>query len=256
MARIRTIKPEFWTSEQVVECSPTARLLFVGAWNFCDDYGIHPDSAKRLKMEIFPGDPFKLKDIEGWLNELDKAGLIHRYTVKGERFFVVTGWHHQKIEKPTRKFPSPELADPIADQSSNGSRPLADRSPPEGKGREGKGEERKGKDTICPETAEPVSGLELPLLIFPCDGEPPEWGLTADKVAQWSATYRTLDVLAECRKAYQWVLDNQSNRKTAGGMPRFLNGWLARTVNRRSSTPPAKPTRPIFDATAAFGADQ
>ena len=24
MARIRTIKPEFWTSEQVVECSPTA----------------------------------------------------------------------------------------------------------------------------------------------------------------------------------------------------------------------------------------
>lgn len=34
MARIRTIKPEFWTSEQVMGCAPLARLLFIGLWNF------------------------------------------------------------------------------------------------------------------------------------------------------------------------------------------------------------------------------
>jgi len=34
MARIRTIKPEFWTAEQVMELSRDARLLFIGMWNF------------------------------------------------------------------------------------------------------------------------------------------------------------------------------------------------------------------------------
>ena len=29
MARIRSVKPEYWTSEQVMECSPTARLLLL-----------------------------------------------------------------------------------------------------------------------------------------------------------------------------------------------------------------------------------
>ncbi len=42
MARIRSIKTEFWTAEQVMECSPIARLLFIGMWNFCDDGGNHP----------------------------------------------------------------------------------------------------------------------------------------------------------------------------------------------------------------------
>jgi hypothetical protein len=49
MARIRTVKPEFWTSEQVMELSPLARLAFIGMWNFCDDAGVHTASAKRLK---------------------------------------------------------------------------------------------------------------------------------------------------------------------------------------------------------------
>ena len=52
MARIRTIKPEFWTSEQVVDCSPTARLLFIGLWNFCDDGGVHPDLKRFMYDKI------------------------------------------------------------------------------------------------------------------------------------------------------------------------------------------------------------
>ena len=54
MSRIRTVKPEFWTSEQIIACSPIARLLFIGLWNFCDDNGVHPASYIRLKAEVFP----------------------------------------------------------------------------------------------------------------------------------------------------------------------------------------------------------
>ena len=53
MARIRSIKPQFWTSEQIADCSSNARLLFIGLWNFCDDCGVHPASPARLT----DGDP-------------------------------------------------------------------------------------------------------------------------------------------------------------------------------------------------------
>lgn len=163
MARIRTIKPEFWTSEQVTECSLPARLLFIGLWNFCDDYGVHPASPRRLKMQIFPGDDITTADVERMMNELIAAELVSRFESGGAEYLWVTGWDkHQKIEKPNKKYPSPpaqgsEAESEIADQSGSGSgkvvelsptarRPLADSSPPEGKGREVEVEVEKNSD--------------------------------------------------------------------------------------------------------------
>ncbi len=142
MGRIRTIKPEFWTSEQVVECSPSARLLFIGLWNFCDDGGIHPASLKRLKMEVFPGDAITEKQLQSHISELQGSGLIQSYTVNGSAFWFVSGWRHQKIEKPTHKYPGPEQADvgslTTHENSPTARLPVADHSTPEGKVREGK----------------------------------------------------------------------------------------------------------------------
>ena len=76
MARIRTIKPEFWTAEQIMECSPNARLLFIGMWNFCDDAGIHPASCKTLKAEVFPSDDITASEIGTLVAELEGQGLI------------------------------------------------------------------------------------------------------------------------------------------------------------------------------------
>lgn len=107
MAKIRTIKVEFWTSPQIVECEPLTRLFFIGLWNFCDDGGIHPYSVKRLKMEIFPADESILSsNIEQMLNELEQNRLIKFYTVAGEKFIKVTGWHHQKNYEQFFKYPN------------------------------------------------------------------------------------------------------------------------------------------------------
>jgi uncharacterized phage protein (TIGR02220 family) len=109
MSRIRTIKPEFWTSEQVADCSPIARLLFVGIWNFCDDHGVHPASIRRLKMQVFPADPISDDAIQAMIDELLTAGLLRLYEVHGKGYLQVTGWtKHQKIEKPTYRHPLPE----------------------------------------------------------------------------------------------------------------------------------------------------
>lgn len=128
MARIRSIKPEFWTSEQVVECSPTARLLFIGIWNFSDDNGIHPDSVKRLKMEIFPSDSIADHEIQAMVDELLKVGLLEHYKVENLGFLRVTGWsRHQKIDKPTYKHPLP-IPPKFDDASEKARRPLPESS--------------------------------------------------------------------------------------------------------------------------------
>ena len=108
MARIRSIKPEFWVSEQIAECSTNARLLFVGLWTFCDDSGVHPAKPATLKAEVFPFDSFSKDQMKEWIEELLKAGLVAEFAHKGEVYWHVTGWNrHQKIDKPSRKHPLP-----------------------------------------------------------------------------------------------------------------------------------------------------
>lgn len=137
MARIRSIKPEFCVSEQLAECSTTARLVFVLMWIFCDDQGIHPAKPKTLKAEIFPMDDISSEQVHGFVSELIQAGLIFEYSIESESYWKVTGWEkHQKIEKPSAKYPRP-----IDDHSANTPRPIDDSSPPEGKGVEGSGRE-------------------------------------------------------------------------------------------------------------------
>lgn len=108
MARYRTIKPDFWTSEQVTECSLNARLLFIGLWNFCDDEGRHPYAPKKIKALIFPCDDVTVDQVEVMMIELDKVGLITRYNIENKDYFYVTGWQHQVINRKQKpRFPAP-----------------------------------------------------------------------------------------------------------------------------------------------------
>lgn len=76
MARIRTIKPEFFTSEDIVALSPLARLLYIATWCEADKEGRLIWKPKTFKLRYFPGDSC---DIEALCDELVKAGLIVLY---------------------------------------------------------------------------------------------------------------------------------------------------------------------------------
>lgn len=106
MARIRSIKPEFWTDEKVVELSFEARLLFIGLWNFSDEFGNCEGSLKRLKMQIFPADNL---DVESCLLEIRSVGLISDYSVSGKKYIHINNFgKHQKVNQTQRrKFPPP-----------------------------------------------------------------------------------------------------------------------------------------------------
>lgn len=113
MSRIRTIKPEFPTSEQVVNCTPLTRLTFILLWLFCDDQGVHPDSPRKVRLECFPGDADITDDtIRECLDELEREELIMRFEVDGKPYLWCTGFiRHQRIENPTDRFPAPPGVD-------------------------------------------------------------------------------------------------------------------------------------------------
>lgn len=149
MSRIRSIKPEFWSSEQIMECSTNARLLFIGLWNFCDDAGRHPFAPKQIKALVFPGDDLSIDEVARMLDELSTNGLIVRYAIDGKEYFYVTGWSHQKIDRPQKaKYPEP----------------LVEHSPSPRDGTQRGGD--KGKDT---ETN--VSGAKAPAEVVPIDAK-------------------------------------------------------------------------------------
>lgn len=75
MARIRSLKPEFWTDEKIVHLPPFARLLFQGMWNFADDCGHIEDEPLRLKLQILPADEVEAHEL---IDLLIERGLIER----------------------------------------------------------------------------------------------------------------------------------------------------------------------------------
>ena len=111
MARIRSIKPEFWTDEKVVELSAFARLLFIGLWNFADDSGRLRYSPKRIKMQILPGDDV---DIGALLGEIEAQGLVTVYAVGDDRYLAIKNFdRHQKVDKRVEsQLPPPTSAEP------------------------------------------------------------------------------------------------------------------------------------------------
>jgi hypothetical protein len=78
--------------------------------------------------------------------------------------------------------------------------------------------------------------------VFPVVGNPqePNWSITDEEFETLRAAFPTLDIGQECKKALAWVKSNPVNRKTAKGMMRFLNGWMARNQNRGGASKPAE----------------
>jgi hypothetical protein len=136
MARIRTIKPDFWTDEKIVELEFADRLLFIGLWNFADDQGYMDLSLKRIKMQVFPGDD---ADVSRGLARLHEFGLIRVYeSPEGYVLHLVNWAKHQRVSNPSRaRFVDGDLQECTWEQTGLAS-PL-EPSRVLGKGREGKG---------------------------------------------------------------------------------------------------------------------
>lgn len=134
-----------------MDCSLAARLLFIGMWNFADDYGRLPHMLRSLKAKIFPSDDVSAEDMEKLVNELSSVGLILIYSHQDQDFIEITGWEkHQKIDNRGKaKYPGP-----FREESIDQSQPSLDSPSEESEkksldkegSREGKGNSRAAAD--------------------------------------------------------------------------------------------------------------
>ncbi len=212
MARIRTIKPEFYTDEDLAERSIWARFIFPALWQHCDCEGRMEDRPKYLKTQLLPYDD---QDLNALLDELAEHGFIVRYQVDGKRYIFVPNFtEHQRLSgkeaSGTSEFPpcpnaSQNEPEPngealVKQQGSDGERQESQ----EGKGKEGKGKEgveaqKRQVVRFVPPTLDDLSEYMAELGLpthFPQKFldyyEAQGWKLSNGvKMADWRATCRT-----------------------------------------------------------------
>ena len=138
MARIRTIKPEFFTSEDIVSLSPLARLLYIALWCEADKEGRMVWKPSTFKLRYMPGDNC---DIHAMCKEITDSGLVVLY---GNGYAYIPAFKsHQHINPRETVSQLPEPDTKLTRHPRVGTRQSRD-SDAQG-GREGKG--REGNDS-------------------------------------------------------------------------------------------------------------
>lgn len=133
MPRIRTIKPEFFTSPDTAKVSHAARLLYIAMWCWADDHGRGELNLLQLRAFTFPEhDPwlentFANKNTEVQSEHTEFQNLcaevingynITTYTNNGRTYYEIPSWdHHQKLQRRAKpKHPGPNDPQSAPDQ--------------------------------------------------------------------------------------------------------------------------------------------
>lgn len=139
MARIRTIKPEFFTSEDIVSLDSLTRLLYIATWCEADKEGRLVWKPMTFKLRYFPADNC---DIQAMCQTLLERGLVVLY---GSGYAYIPSFKaHQHINPREQLSQLPEPDTKTTRQPRVGTRHSRD-SDVQG-GREGKGKEGDTRD--------------------------------------------------------------------------------------------------------------
>ena len=133
MARIRTVKPDFFRHEllqdlEVENPGKYPMLVFEGLWTQCDSQGVFVWNARQLHLDILPFIQF---DFEETLTILFRSGLLRKFESDGKSYgYVQTFKDHQRLtgKEATngKKYPTPENFQeaPVKHPGNNGEAPV------------------------------------------------------------------------------------------------------------------------------------
>ena len=208
MARIRTVKPSYFSDAKVCRLSIEAQLLFVGIWCFADADGLLWDDPDQIQMDVFPSRPH-IK-VAGLLDELLLSGmLVQLETSAGRRVLWVKHFaDHQRIHNEAKSEIAPSLCDPhvlipIAPEYSRD-------DPTERKGKEGKGRER----------SRAPSGVS------------PTWTPTEQDLAWAKTNHSKVDSARETERFLNWAAANGRKFKD---WSRAWHNWILKAEDYQPS---------------------
>lgn len=149
MARIRSIKPEFFRHEELYDAEKETgfplRVAFAGLFTVADREGRFRWKPKTLKFDVLPWDDV---DMNAVLIALIKYGFIKHYVVDGKAYGWIPSFRdHQVINNKEGKSVLPEYR-PDNDASFTRLSRVPHATSLEGKGREGR-EHTKVFESVC-----------------------------------------------------------------------------------------------------------
>lgn len=116
MARIRSVKPEFWDDRKLAKrASRDARLLYIALWNLADEHGRLNGDPQWIKGQAFSyDDDLDADSIAKMLEELESPalGAVIAYEDDGDPFlFLPKLGKHQRLEpeKVKSRIPAPPI---------------------------------------------------------------------------------------------------------------------------------------------------
>jgi hypothetical protein len=167
VARIRTIKPEFWKHEDLSELPEATHMLAAALLNYADDEGYFNANPGLIKGECCPLREPSVS-IQDSLAHLSRIGFIMLGTSEnGKRYGLITTFlEHQRINRPT---PS-KISDLgiVWDDSPQPHPQVTEQSPPERNREQGTGNmNSEPNGSVVGATADPPpeDDLEIPLTL-------------------------------------------------------------------------------------------
>lgn len=186
MARIRTVKPEFWKHEDLSSLPEATHLLAAALLNYADDDGYFNANPKLIQAECCP-----LRDpsvtVHDSLKHLARIGYIRLGTGEdGKRYGVIATFaEHQVINRPK---PSKIKVMPIVwDEADTNHGCVTDPSPPEGNREQGTGKGTGKGVVLAPVGAPPAEQddhFEIPVTLDRSDAAEAvrRWNGMADRI--------------------------------------------------------------------------
>ena len=143
MARIRTVKPEFFSDEKIASCSFQAQLLAIAILQLADKEGKFRWIAMQVHAHAFPYR--EDLDINAIASELEEIGYIRTYCVDGKKYVYIPGFtDHQRITGTEAKTDSkcPSLPEETMECFQEKQQSVSNGFPGKGRGKGSRKEER------------------------------------------------------------------------------------------------------------------
>lgn len=250
MGRIRSVKPQTFTDEQLWDAEQESKLpvirSYIGLWTQCDREGRFEWRPRMLKIAILPYDT--AVDFADVLNVLARGRWVVPYEQDGQMYGYIRTWHkhqfvnhrespsflpaptaftvaaaHRQLDLPLDA--SATLDSAVPDACATRESPDDDATQARTGGREGKGREGEGnRHATLTRPVQPVATLPL--------NDKSEFPISAEQVQHWAGLYRAVDVENELRLMRGWLEGNPTKRKTRTGILRFITTWLAKEQDR------------------------
>ncbi len=238
MARMRAIKPGFFTNDALAEIEPLGRLLFAGLWTIADRSGRLEDRPRKIKAELLPYDACNAETL---LDDLAARGFIYRYAVNGTRLIQVINWErHQQphVNERESDYPAPVQAPEPHPTSTVQVPECSDTNPSEQNSNRTELEPELEDEDAAPSApaaaALPESVERLHALLFGHKGYDPSPAF----LQKVGTKYGELDLETEGIKLLDW-LGSAQNRKSQVCSTRFVLNWL----QKATEAPPSAPAR-------------